>query len=239
MFTKLDKLTHSERIIERFKELLVTRKLMPADRLPSEREMASQFGVSRASLREAISALAALGVLESRTGDGTYVSANITEAVLEPLSWAVLFVDHIGLELIEVRQLIEPGIASLAALRANESDKQSMVENIELMKRVLGDPMAVSEIDLNFHKILAEATGNRFIVEIMNSLQHLLRHLIASHKSNVATHEATLQEHIAIYEAIAAGDPVKARKALLKNIQRGYSVPGHNDSTEASIEEVG
>ncbi|MEJ2560121.1 MAG: GntR family transcriptional regulator, partial [Anaerolineae bacterium] len=86
------------------KELILNRKLGPGDRLPSERELALEFGVSRASIREAIKALTALGLLETRIGDGTYVRPNLGESVLEPLSWAVLLAEGVGPDLAETRE---------------------------------------------------------------------------------------------------------------------------------------
>ena len=222
MFGRLDRPTHTERIVERFKELLFNRELLPGDRLPSEREMADQFGVSRASIREAISALTALGVLEARTGDGTYVNTNITKSVLEPLSWAFLTLDQTAEELVETRKVIEPEIAALAAVRADQLDKEKLLHTIDEMRSSLGEPRAVAEADLAFHFVLAEAARNRFFLGMMNGLQRLIEGLIASHKLDIKTHEDTLEEHIAIYNAVLEADPEKARQMMFKNIKRGF-----------------
>lgn len=220
MFEKLQKSTYPELIIEEIKKLILDQELGPGDRLPSERELAEQFGVSRASIREAFTALSALGLVEARTGDGTYVSINLTDSVLQPLSWAVLLAGGVGQDLAEARKIIEPSIAALAAQRATASDKKKLLETVNPTREAIGNSSVFAEQDLRFHIALAEAADNRILLEIMTSLQRLLQGLIASHVPETEDQMSCLQEHIEIYEAVEAGDATKARQAMLRSVDK-------------------
>jgi len=220
LFEKLEKLTYSELIIDRMKELIVGRELGPGDRLPSERELAGEFGVSRTSMREAIKALIALGLLESRTGDGTYVRTNLSESVLEPLSWAVLLAEGVGPDLAEARRVMEPGIAALAAERATASDKERLLETLDAMRQAIGNPPGAAEADLEFHLALAKSTHNQILVEVMNGLQRLLHGLITSHVVEIEHQELCLRKHVDVYEAVVLGDATKAREAMLASLNK-------------------
>lgn len=220
MFEKIEKLTYSELIIEKMKELILDRKLGPGDRLPSERELAQEFGVSRASMREAIKALTALGLLKTRTGDGTYVRPNLGESVLEPLSWAVLLAEGVGPDLAETREVIEPNIAGLAADRATASEKKKLLKTLNAMREAVGNPPAFAKADLEFHLALAKAAHNQILVEVMNGLQRLLFGLITSHVIEIEDQKLCLRKHVDVYEAVMAGDAAKAREAMLGSLYK-------------------
>jgi DNA-binding FadR family transcriptional regulator len=220
LFEKLEKLTYSELIAEKMKELILDQRLGAGDRLPSERELAEDFGVSRASIREAIKALIALGLLETRIGDGTYVRTNLSESVLEPLSWAIQLAGGVGPDLAEVREIIEPGIAALAAERATASDKQRLLETVDDMREAIGDPPACAKADLEFHLTLAKAAHNQILVEVMNGLQRLLHGLITSHVVEFEQQRLCLRKHVDVYEAVVAGDAATAREAMLGSLYK-------------------
>jgi GntR family transcriptional repressor for pyruvate dehydrogenase complex len=220
LFEKLEKLTYSELIIAKMKEMILDRRLGPGDRLPSERELAEEFGVSRASMREAIKALIALGLLEARTGDGTYVRTNLSESVLEPLSWAVHLAEGVGPDLAEVREIVEPCIAALAAERATPSEKEKLLETVDAMREAIGDPPACARADLEFHLTLAKAAHNQILLEVMNGLQRLLHSLITSHVVEIEQQKLCLRKHVDVYEAVVAGDAAKAREAMLGSLYK-------------------
>jgi GntR family transcriptional repressor for pyruvate dehydrogenase complex len=220
LFEKLEKLTYSELIIEKMKELILNRKLGPGDRLPSERELALEFGVSRASIREAIKALTALGLLETRIGDGTYVRPNLGESVLEPLSWAVLLAEGVGPDLAETREVIEPHIAGLAAERATVSEKKKLLTTLDAMREAVGKPTPFAQADLEFHLALAKGAHNQILLEVMNGLQRLLFGLITSHVIEIEDQKRCLRKHVDVYEAVVAGDAAKAREAMLGSLYK-------------------
>ena len=202
------------------KETILDRRLGPGDRLPSERELAGEFGVSRASIREAIKALTALGLLETRTGDGTYVRPNLGESILEPLSWAVLLAEGVGPDLAETREAIEPDIAGLAAERATAWEKKQLLKTLDAMREAVGNPPAFAQADLAFHLALAKAAHNQILLEMMNGLQRLLFGLITSHVIEIEDQKRCLRKHVDVYEAIIAGDTAKAREAMLGSLYK-------------------
>jgi DNA-binding FadR family transcriptional regulator len=220
MFEKLQKPSYPELIVDKIRDLIVEREFGQGDRLPSERELAEQFGVSRASIREATSALTALGLVEARTGDGTYIKTNLTESILQPLSWAVVLAGGVGQDLVEARKIIEPGIAALAAERATESDKEKLYETVKSMEKAVGNPVKFAEQDLQFHMSIAEAAHNQILLETMNGFQRLLQSLIASHVLDTEQQASTLQEHIEIYEAVKCGDAARAERWMLDSCNK-------------------
>ncbi|MBR1758060.1 MAG: FadR family transcriptional regulator [Lachnospiraceae bacterium] len=213
-FDKVERQSLSDQVIERIKSLLMEGKLLPGDRLPPERDLAQSFGVSRASVREAIHSLSTMGILESRVGDGTYVSDN-SQTVLEQLSWAVYMSDANEAQLKEARKLIEPAIAGLAAERATKDDVARLAEILKKMEASLGDPVIAAGYDYEFHVALAEIAGNEILQGILVGLQWMLRTSIQKKlKENPDLDVLCLSEHRDIFKAIQQGDTKKAKKAM-------------------------
>jgi GntR family transcriptional repressor for pyruvate dehydrogenase complex len=224
MFERIQKSTHSDKIIEKVKGLIISKKLGPGDRLPTERDLAEQFGVSRASIREAISALVAMGLLKTFTGNGTYVNNYLSDDVLKSLSLAVNLTNCTEKDVEEARKSIEPAIAELAALHATDEDKNQLQLHLVAMQTVLGDPIAFTEEDLKFHLATARATHNPILFEIMVGLHALLRGLISTRISKTAEQQKIcLQEHTSIFHAIENNHPDIARQIMLRSISRVIS----------------
>src|SRR3972149_4308559 len=120
----------SEDIVAQLKALIASGKLHTGDQLPSERDLAEQFKVSRASVREAIRALESMGLLEARQGHGTYVATSV-EALVQPLAHAIAREENAILDLFEVRRLLEPQLAALAAERATPQDLEELQDILE------------------------------------------------------------------------------------------------------------
>ena len=226
MFEKLDKSGFPEQIADSIRGLIVERRLGPGDRLPPERTLAQEFGVSRPSIREGIRALVALGVLDVRPGSGTYVSSNLTSSILHPLSWAIFLSDSLGHDLVEARKLIEPAIAELAAKRAEPPDVEMLAEAYRRMVETKDDPDGLAEADLAFHLVLAKAARNRLLYETIVGLQHLLRPHMAATLTSEADQEAALLQHAAILEGIREKDPGKAREAMIGNVDDERKLAG-------------
>src|SRR5215467_14466771 len=124
--------TVTDEAIARIRELIVTGRWRPGDRLPREADLALELGLSRNSLREAVRALSLVRVLEVRQGDGTYVSSLEPDLLLETTGFvAHLLQDHTVLELFEVRRLLEPAAAALAAVRMDEGDRAALRTELE------------------------------------------------------------------------------------------------------------
>jgi len=166
--------TKSDKVVEAIAEKIRIGELKPGDRLPSEREMALQLGVSRPAVREAIAALQFAGLVESRVGDGTYVTFHITQPLELLLGKAkeVLQKSQSPLEILTLRRVLEVGAARLAVIRATPEDDQRIQAVWETKKSLAlaGKYEEYLSIAEQFHLTLAQATHSSAVVEMVASL---------------------------------------------------------------------
>ncbi|HUO14217.1 MAG TPA: FadR/GntR family transcriptional regulator [Verrucomicrobiae bacterium] len=165
-----------EQIVQQIEESIVKGSLKPGDQLPAERELAQRFGVSRTAVREAVKALREKGLVEAYSGRGTFITDATTHAVRQSLDLMVKIGQTEGLtHLAEVRAILEPEIAALAATRVQESELATMREAVAVMDRAGQDPDLYIEADLDFHLALAEGAANPIILSLLDSIVGLLR----------------------------------------------------------------
>jgi GntR family transcriptional repressor for pyruvate dehydrogenase complex len=202
-----------ERIVDQIERLIAAGDLKVGDQLPAERELAEQFNVSRTAVREAIKALREKGLVEIRLGRGTFVTKGAAGAVRHSLG--LLLKDENGSSnLTEVREILEPEIAALAATRVTEENIAAMREAVETMETALDNAEVFVEADLDFHLALAEATQNPVIPSLVDSIVDLLREQ-RKRTGNVEGGLARGQyHHKMILEAIIQRDPAAARQAM-------------------------
>ena len=165
-----------EQIVQQIEETILKGELKPGDQLPAERDLAEQFGVSRTAVREAVKALREKGLVEAYTGRGTFVTNGTSQAIRQSLDLMVKIGQPEGATyLAEVREILEPEIAALAARRADEQHLGTMREAVAVMDASLHDAEAFIEADLDFHLSLAEAAANPIILSLIDSIVGLLR----------------------------------------------------------------
>ncbi len=165
-----------EQIVQQIEESIVKGTLKPGDQLPAERELAQRFGVSRTAVREAVKALREKGLVEAYSGRGTFITDGTTQAVRQSLDLMVKIGQPEGsTHLAEVRAILEPEIAALAATRIQEAELATMREAVAIMDRAGQDPDAYIEADLDFHLALAEGAANPLILSLLDSIVGLLR----------------------------------------------------------------
>jgi GntR family transcriptional repressor for pyruvate dehydrogenase complex len=203
----------SDKVADMMLETILSRRLDVGDRLPSERELGEQFGVSRTVVREAVRALVAKGVIEVRSGSGLRVAAVGADAVSESMS---LFLRGGTLDfekVHEVRRLLEVHIAGLAAERAGEEDLARIGDVHERMQSEAGDVESAALDDLEFHRLIALATHNELYLLLMDSIGSSL---IDIRRANLGSGSApaTLEQHALVLERIAAHDTEGARAAM-------------------------
>lgn len=214
---KRQKLTES--VTEELLAVIRRSRLRPGERLPGERLLAEQMGVSRASLRDAIARLEVLGHLEARQGDGLYVrepsAANLTQPFQGILSRHPQGVQ----DLLEFRQMIEPEVAALAALRASDEQIEQLWASLRQQEQTVALGERLAPGDLAFHHLIAQIAGNGVVVLVLETMQHLLQQLreqaLRGNKPS-----ATLNEHTAIVQAIAARSPEQARAAMTTHLRQ-------------------
>jgi GntR family transcriptional regulator, transcriptional repressor for pyruvate dehydrogenase complex len=208
--------------IDKIQKLIISGRWGPGARLPKETELAAQLGLSRNSLREAVRALSQLRVLEVRQGDGTYVTSLEPELLLESTSFVShLLVGESAVELFEVRRLLDGAAAALAAARIDSAGKDALRATLERMIESETVEELV-EADVDFHAVVARATGNTFLTSLLASLSSRTRRVRMWRAREVDNAlDVTRDEHRRIYEAIVAGDPELARAAAMAHIASG------------------
>ncbi|MFE1320006.1 FadR/GntR family transcriptional regulator [Kitasatospora phosalacinea] len=209
----------TDEAIVRIKEMILSGELGPGSRLPKEADLAEQLGLSRNSLREAVKALSLIRVLDVRQGDGTYVTSLEPELLLDALAFVVDFhQDDTVLEFLEVRRILEPEAAAMAA--CTMSDQQ--IEALRAVLDGLGDDATVDELianDLEFHRLVAAGSGNSVLHSLIDGLcAPTTRARIWRGHTEEGAVQRTRQQHRAIYDAIAQHRPDLARALTIVHI---------------------
>jgi GntR family transcriptional repressor for pyruvate dehydrogenase complex len=190
------------------------------DRLPSEPELGAELGVSRSTVREAARELTALGVLEIRHGRGTFVRSLRPDLLLRGDSLLEHTNDRIWEELLEVRGIVEPEAAALAATRATEEEIERLRYDVERLVDAIGHGMAPPE-DLGFHLDLVRATHNAALWRVSGAIISFYQW-----DGQLPTEQDVI-DHRAIYEAVRDRDPQRARQAMRDHLA-GPTVAGRN-----------
>ncbi|MFE7550133.1 FadR/GntR family transcriptional regulator [Streptomyces gardneri] len=197
----------TDEAIGKIKEMIVSGQLRAGDRLPKEVDLASQLGLSRNSLREAVKALSLLNVLDVRQGDGTYVSSLEPPLLLEAVSFVLDFhQDDKVMQALVVRGILEPAAAALAADRVDDAT----IEGLRELLDSLGEDPSVEDLvanDLEFHRRIAAASGVPLLCSLLDSISGAtVRARLWRGITEEASLERTLAEHRAILDALAARD---------------------------------
>ena len=202
----------TDEAIEKIKSMIVSGTLRAGDRLPKEADLAAELGLSRSSLREAVKALSLVNILDVRRGDGTYVTSLQPPLLLEALSFIVDFHrDGTVLEFLQVRRILEPAAAAMAAERIGEEE----IEGLGRLLDSLGPHPEVEDLvanDLEFHRRISACCGNSVLCSLLESLSGpTFRARVWRGLTQAGAKERTLAEHRAILDALASHDPEVAR----------------------------
>ncbi|MGF1608754.1 MAG: FadR/GntR family transcriptional regulator [Kiloniellales bacterium] len=196
--------------------------LKPGDRLPTEQQLCQMFGVSRPVIREAISRLKYGGVLESFQGRGVFVSQSGEESLFrldDPDLDNKKELEHI----LELLVAVEVAATGMAAARRSKRQLQAINAALNDMASAIEQGRSGVDEDVRFHGEIVEATGNPFFIAFIGFLENRVRNLIRAARTNTARFEGLAyevqKEHVAIYEAIAAGDPELAKAAAEKHLR--------------------
>lgn len=213
----------SEEIIGQIKELIAKGELTPGDRIPSERDLASAWGVSRPSVREALMALEMMGFVEARQGGGTFIRSLADNTMADPL--ASLIEDkspRVLHALVEVRMGLESWSAYLAAKNATEEEIEMLQDLCRTMEEQAVGGGWDADIDARFHVTITEATHNTLQMHVLNTIYELFHTTImvalSEFYSKEGYTELLLEQHKAIVEGIAARDPERAREAMMTHL---------------------
>lgn len=210
-----------EQIVEQIEQSVQKGDLKPGDQLPAERELAEQFGVSRTAVREAVKALREKGLVEAYPGKGTFITNGSSNPMRQSLDRMMRSaqVDATS-SLVEVREILEPEIAGLAAARATEENLNSLREAVAVMDAAKRDPDAYIEADLDFHLELAEAASNPLILSLIDSIVGVLREQRMRIFEVDGGPDRGQYHHKKILEAMEHRDAQGAREAMRAHLRQ-------------------
>lgn len=208
----------TEMLVTRLLGLVTTGNLKPGDQLPPERKLAETFNVSRPTLREALRALAVLGVVEVRHGGGVFVSQLEASDLLAPLTFFLTLRAAEVEKLYEARRLIEGEIAALAATHGDQLAFDELDALIAAQQEAMADPERYRDVDAAFHRRLGDLSGNEFLSRAAQSLNVLGQEFrkLASETPNVIS--TSIADHRIIVEAIRRRDAAAARQAMITHM---------------------
>jgi len=202
----------TDEAIDKIKQMIVSGRVRPGEKLPREADLAAELGLSRNSLREAVKALSLINVLDVRQGDGTYATSLAPSLLLEALSFIVDFHrDDTVLEFLEIRRILEPAATALAAVRMPDQDR---IELGKVLDATDADaPVeAFVQADLEFHRQIAIGSGNSVLASLVDNMSlPTTRARVWRGVTEPRAQERTLAEHRSIYRAIMNKDADLAR----------------------------
>ena len=215
----------TDEAITKLRNMIQSGELPPGSRLPPENQLATQMGLSRSGVREAVKVLESARVLDVRRGDGTYVTSLAPKLLLEGVGFAVeLLQGDTLLEVMEVRRLLEPAATGLASLRITDGQLDDLAGVLQQMSAAAGDAEQLVQADVAFHRLVIASTGNETLMSLLDGLSgrtvraRVWRGLVEGNVTQV-----TLDEHRAIYLALKARDPFLATSAATMHVNTSES----------------
>lgn len=219
----------ADTIVERIETMILEGTLQPGSRLPAERVLAEQFGVSRPSLREAIQRLAAKGLLVSRQGGGNFISESLGSSFSDPLVGLLENRPEAQRDLLEFRRTLEADCAYYAALRATAVDKAQLRQAYEALQicyseGVERDVSAEGAADARFHLAIAEASHNAILLHTIRGLFNMLKNSVVTNIGGMyaktpETRKGLIEQHRMLFEAIVTGRAEAARDIASHHIE--------------------
>jgi GntR family transcriptional regulator, transcriptional repressor for pyruvate dehydrogenase complex len=208
-----------EEVVGQLHQLIDAGKLKAGDRLPSERELAETFRVSRSSVREAIKTLENEGMVITRPGSGTFITAVNVEAIIPPLASLLSRGKDALIDLFEMRCLVEPNIAALAAERATPADILRLKEICTEQEQQIKQDTSAVDHDAAFHLTIGRATHNEALQRLVASIVEILKPIREKSLQTPGRAHKSLASHREILVAIERHDPDLARQAMQQHIQ--------------------
>lgn len=214
LYTSVDRVGATDAVVQRIEDLIVRTTLRPGDPLPPEREFAAQLGVSRNILREALKILSQKGLVRVISGRGAFVDVPTTQALGESLALLLQLRQVSVLDLCDVRLLIEPELASLAAARATDADIEELQRWLDRLHEARADAAAHVEADLAFHGAIARTARHSVLQPIVEAVRAPVTHSMQLGTRIPRAIDASDGHHRAIFAAIKARDPAAAQAAM-------------------------
>lgn len=208
-----------EEVSEAILAMIKNGTLKPGDKLLPVHQLAEQFQVGRSAVREALSALRAMGLIEMKQGEGTYVRNFDASSLTTSLNATLLMKQEDIVNLLEVRKVLEVGAVRAAAVKRTEENLHNMQHWLDEMQKSIGNEDGGEQADFRFHMAIAEASHNNILLELMNHVSEMIAEAIGETRRIIlygeqTTAERLLEEHRKIYEAVLENDIEAAQQAM-------------------------
>lgn len=209
------------KIVAQIKENIINQEIKPGDRLPSERELAEMFAVSRTSVREALRALEIIGVINTAWGDGSYVSDDIEDSLSESIDMLFSLSGHNHEQVFQLRRAVEVETISLAARRATKEDVDRLRALFDKIENA-GNPFQSADYDNKFHNEIARISGNIFFINLLKSVTNIMVSFILLARENIIFSKnmpIISKQHMDMIKAIEENNESLARKVMLQHLE--------------------
>ena len=222
----LERASVSSTVMDQIVQYLLSGDLKPGDKLPTEHEFAQQLGVGRNSIREAIKMLSSIGVIEIKRGAGTFIAESMSASILNPLILSLVFEQGASGELLELRFLLDTGVAELVIEKARDQDIKRLEDanqqfHEETLREDHDNPHALRDFDLNFHRLFYDLAGNTLLNKIAQAIYTLF---FASIEETVEADPITADEnHRMIIEAMKQPDVGLLRRRMRESLSKYVS----------------
>jgi GntR family transcriptional repressor for pyruvate dehydrogenase complex len=223
----------TEQVIDHVRRLIASGDLRPGDRLPAERDLATKLGVSRPTIRAGLRGLAAMGVIQSRHGSGTYIPDGPPHLDSEPLSFLAALHGFTRDEMYEARRVLETSAAGLAAERAAPEHLATIAEEVASLFAAMNDPQGFLVHDIRFHRAVASASGNPILaslVEMVSALYYERRRETAMQATERNLHDAA-ELHRRIYQAIRSRQVDQAKHLMNEHLLHSAAYQAQEEHT--------
>ena len=206
----------AEQVQDQIYRYILEKPLEEGDKLPNEFQLGEKFGVGRSTIREAVKLLVSRGIVEVRRGSGTYV-VSTTPVDLDPLGLrAIEDKMALAMDLVNVRMLLEPGIAEMAALNATDAGIEKLQSLCDLVERKIERGESYIADDIAFHTCVAECSGNKVVEQLIPIIDTAV--LMFVNVTHQKLKKETIMTHRAVTDAIIERDPVGARSAMMMHM---------------------
>jgi GntR family transcriptional repressor for pyruvate dehydrogenase complex len=220
MLRAIKKTRIHEEVFSQIHELIKEGRLKAGDQLPAERELAETFKVSRTSVREALRALESQGLVVSRTGAGNFVADLPVESLVAPLARVLIDEKKALADMFEMRKLIEPHIAALAAERATRNDIAQLKRIVAKQSAAVSRGETGVEADAELHFFIGRATRNQALQKLVSGLMEMLSRSREESLQTNERRESSIDAHRRIIVAIEKHDKARARSEMLRHIEQ-------------------
>jgi GntR family transcriptional repressor for pyruvate dehydrogenase complex len=220
MLKPVSRITLGEQVAAQLSDQITQGRWKPGEKLPSESELCFAMNIGRSTLREALKALAFVGMVQMRPGEGTYVIEGSGLLIDRIMARGLLKTDKELLDVGETRMLIEGEAAALAAERADPADLGRLDDLLEEMQASLaGKGRDFVDLDLEFHLAIAQCAKNQMLYELLTPIRGVLKEWISKSQELPGIKENAFQQHVKILAAVRRREPEKARHAMRTHLQ--------------------